>query len=716
VKQRKDATGFALSVAGAVLACSVAGAAPAKRGMTPRDVVSLVNLGGPTGRALAVSSGGRFAAVETHRADVDANTYRVRWTVVPLDGSGEVQDVGDGGDALLFRRIDDDGTVNGSWVSEAPVWLPDDQWLAYRRSARGEVQIWRSRRDGAVQEQLTRNRSDVEAFVLSVDGTRLLFAVDADRASKSAASAAAARQGFLFVPDKPFAVLDARPYEQRYALLEGSPRIWAYELQRRLERPAAPEEEKEFHLLAGGSALEPKEPLDARAVAVAPDGRGRAWLAPAFADRQGARPPLALHFLDPGRARARTRCMLPECTGMFRDVGAGELWWRADGAEVFFVRADGPNYGRRTWHAWNVARDEVRLVLKEHWAQYSSCSPTRDRLICLMETPIHPRVVVSVDLVSGRIRTLWNPNPQFADLSVGEVERIEWSDTKNRSTHGLLVKPLGHEKGRRFPLIIVGYRAAALIHGGTGAEYPAHVFAANGMGTLLYDTPDPWDVFATVSDPREELIRMWSDDVPELTVPFALLESAVTLLDQRGLIDPNKVGITGFSTGMSQATYALIHSNRYAAAAISSPPWAPGSHALTQSGEFGRRLFAAIGLGAAGTDEGRLWPELALTLNVGRVNAPLLVNAADSEYVIGRDTVVTFAEAAKPIVEMHVYPDENHVKWYPAHRLSVYERNTDWFNFWLLGREDPAAHKAAQYARWRSMKEALGKPAAGSLN
>jgi len=39
----------------------------------------------------------------------------------------------------------------------------------------------------------------------------------------------------------------------------------------------------------------------------------------------------------------------------------------------------------------------------------------------------------------------------------------------------------------------------------------------------------------------------------------------------------------------------------------------------------------------------------------------------------------------------------------PAHRLAVYERNIDWFAFWLLGEEDGSAEKAQQFQRWRSM-------------
>jgi hypothetical protein len=36
----------------------------------------------------------------------------------------------------------------------------------------------------------------------------------------------------------------------------------------------------------------------------------------------------------------------------------------------------------------------------------------------------------------------------------------------------------------------------------------------------------------------------------------------------------------------------------------------------------------------------------------------------------------------------------------------VYERNVDWFRFWLQAYEDPSPEKAGQYRIWREMKKA----------
>jgi hypothetical protein len=58
----------------------------------------------------------------------------------------------------------------------------------------------------------------------------------------------------------------------------------------------------------------------------------------------------------------------------------------------------------------------------------------------------------------------------------------------------------------------------------------------------------------------------------------------------------------------------------------------------------------------------------------------------------------------KPI-EMWIYPNEYHIKIQPRHRLNVYDRNVDWFRFWLKGEEDPDPARKEQYARWRKLQE-----------
>jgi dipeptidyl aminopeptidase/acylaminoacyl peptidase len=56
-----------------------------------------------------------------------------------------------------------------------PVWSPDGQWIAYLRRDHGVTQLWRARRDGSKAQAVTRSPVDVERFVWSRDGARLIY-------------------------------------------------------------------------------------------------------------------------------------------------------------------------------------------------------------------------------------------------------------------------------------------------------------------------------------------------------------------------------------------------------------------------------------------------------------------------------------------------------------------------------------------------------------
>ena len=62
---------------------------------------------------------------------------------------------------------------------------------------------------------------------------------------------------------------------------------------------------------------------------------------------------------------------------------------------------------------------------------------------------------------------------------------------------------------------------------------------------------------------------------------------------------------------------------------------------------------------------------------------------------------------------MYVFVGEPHIKFGPRHKLVVYERNLDWFRFWLQGVERPDPPDVDQYEIWRAMAEGVGPPTSG---
>ncbi len=86
------------------------------------------------------------------------------------------------------------------------------------------------------------------------------------------------------------------------------------------------------------------------------------------------------------------------------------------------------------------------------------------------------------------------------------------------------------------------------------------------------------------------------------------------------------------------------------------------------------------------------------------VKAPILFQMPEQEYLYSLGLTLPLVRSSR--ADLYVFPNETHQKFQPKHKLAAYERNLDWFRFWLQGREDPNSAKAEQYRHWEAMCDA----------
>ncbi len=141
-------------------------------------------------------------------------------------------------------------------------------------------------------------------------------------------------------------------------------------------------------------------------------------------------------------------------------------------------------------------------------------------------------------------------------------------------------------------MVIVQYRSRGFLRGGTGDEHPIHVLAQNGFAVLSYDTSDG-DYMAKEGDPFELQIAYTKDLVADHGSATAI-EHMVDALVARGLVDPNRVGITGLSHGATTLDTALLDRN-YAAASAAYSVMAPPNFDVSSSSFWGKSMDGAFG-------------------------------------------------------------------------------------------------------------------------
>jgi dipeptidyl aminopeptidase/acylaminoacyl peptidase len=166
-------------------------------------------------------------------------------------------------------------------------------------------------------------------------------------------------------------------------------------------------------------------------------------------------------------------------------------------------------------------------------------------------------------------------------------------------------------------------------------------------------------------------------------------------LVERGLADPDRIGLMGLSYGGYLAQWMVCHSDRFAAAVAENGV----GNVLSEWGEsyfgvhYGRMYGQGDPLTTAGAAE--LWAQSPLS-QVARVTTPLLLLQAEEDRNCppgGNEQLFVALKALGRTTEYVLYPEEHHeLKNYgrPDRRIDRMERHLDWFDRYLRRRE-PAA-------------------------
>lgn len=672
-----------------------AGAAPAGA-ISPRRLVEVADFSGVT-----VSPDGRSVAYRIEQPTVERNTYDSVWYVQDLDAASPPLRVADGGTPLREQA--------GLSIPTPPVWSPDGRWIYYRALLDGRVDVWRAAADGSGAEVLTQGSADVRAFTLSADGGELRYSVGAARDVVMAAEQAEYERGIRIDRTVPLGqpvfrsgYVDGRLATQRlkdnevlrHPLLDDVPDRWtALDLITRERRdlepdrmPSAPLANEE---LAPGYG-------DVQLVRSEPAGR-RIALITRIGERNGLRdrPATALAVLPHARARIPVLCEAEACTsGVINAVQ-----WRPGTDEVLFT-VEAPSEGHaQSIHRWNVETGAVHPVVRSRGLvnggvrlMPSDCGVSTRTLACVVAEADRPPRLERIDIDSGVRVELFNPNPALtADMATTQVRLLRWTDANGQEFTGQFY-PARHAGPERPPLFVSYYWCKGFVRGGLGEELPFASLAQDGIAALCI----------TLAPSRE-------DGVEQYEQGRSAVESVVALLAAQGEIDPERVGMGGLSLGSEITMWTVMHSQVLTAASVSSLGLSPLYHLLLSNfgDTFPTRLQAGWQLGAPEETPER-WRQFSPLFNLDRIRAPILMQLPEQEYIHSLDYAVPLMREGR--ADLYVFPHEPHQKFQPKHKLAVYERNLDWFRFWLRGVEDPDPAKRAQYAHWRAMK--AGLPAA----
>lgn len=674
-------------VAGALLVACASGCHASA--VSPRQLLEVVDIAGP-----AMSPDGRSVAFRVERASVARNTYDTAWYVQGLDDPWPRR-VADGGVPLRDSA--------GESLPPKMVWSPDDRWIYFRALVDGRIDVWRAAVDGSGAKPLTHDAADVRDFALEQGGRVLRYSVGATREEVRSAEQAEYDQGVHIDASVPVGqglfrsgFVGGRMATQRFSgdwfdrgpLLADVPDRWmevdlTTGTKRALERSDVPSVPPSDPAKAGVEGDPWKSARD-------PQGGGVAWLTRVGnGEGQEYRPGVQLSALPGGHARRVVKCESELCVGK----AITEIQWRPGRDEVLFTITD-PRQGlAQSILRWNVDTGEVHVVVATGGlanggrSVASSCGASAKFLACVTAEANRPPRLERIDLESGRRHVLFEPNAALAsDMAKVSVRLLRWKDKQGRWYTGQFY-PARRENGRPAPLFVTYYSCPGFIRGGVGDEWPLASMAQDGISALCINR-------------RPGYTR---DAVARYGEGMSAVASVVDLLSRKGAIDRKRVGMGGLSFGGEVTMWVVMKSDLLAAASVANPVVSPLYDLIgSMKGEaFLAGLRKNWGLGSLAETPKR-WKAISPTFQLDRIHVPILFQHSEQEYMYALDYEIPLIREHR--ADLYVFPNEPHQKFQPRHKLAVYERNLDWFRFWLQGYEDPSPTKETQYTRWRDMR------------
>jgi dipeptidyl aminopeptidase/acylaminoacyl peptidase len=579
--------------------------------------------------------------------------------------------------------------TRGPKSATEPRWSPDGRWIAFLSARDGDrPQLFRIRVDGGEAEPLTREKSGISQFEWSPDGRWIAFVMtdpkteDEEKAEKEKRDARVVDERFklarLYVVPVEKDADGRRPVRRLTAGdlhvtdFDWSPdgRWIVFSHQR---TPKVFEQNDLSIVSLDGGAPTPLVATRANEVDphVSRDGRAIAYVTSDDPPTWGTTAWVRIVGRDGGapRALAPTFDERPSLVGWSADGRAlyveetyrtvGRLWrLPADGGPPVAVTPETMNVGQPRVDRTGTA---VGFVVA---ASDRAPEPYASRL-----EPFQPVQVAKVQQL-----------PSAEEAPLGRTEVITWKSFDGTPVEGLLTYPVGYERGRRVPLLVIvhGGPAGAFTQSFVGmpGPYPIAAFAARGYAILRCNVRGSSGYGRKF---RYANYRDWGGG------DFRDIMTGVDHVVAMGVADPDRLGIMGWSYGGYMTSWAITQTKRFKAASVG----AGVTNLVSFTGTADIPGFLPDYFGGEYWDVLDRWLSRSAIFNVKGVSTPTLIQHGEEDRRVpisqGYELYNALVRQGVPVT-MVVYPRQPHGIQEPKLLHDAMTRNLEWFDRWVLGR------------------------------
>ena len=685
---------FALTLSPALAVSPAAdekSAAPTERNLAIDDLFRLRDVASPQ-----VSPDGQWVAYTVRSTDLKEEKSRTRIWMAPVDG----------GDDLPM-------TLEGSSASK-PRFSPDGKYLSFLASRKGgdesedepETQVWLLDRRGGEARQLTEVMQGVSEYEWSPDGSRLVLLIkdpspeqlDQQKHKEQDTKPRRSRT-------KPPHVIDRLQFKRDYTGYLDRRRTHLYV----------------FDVAAETMTQVTSGDADDRSPAWSPDGRFLAFVSNRTEDQDANYDTNIWVVASDNPDKGQTLIQVTRNPG--RDEQPA---WSPDGRWIAYVSNPHPEL---LWYATQQlalirapsadgAPPEPRLLLEavDRNAQGPAFAPDSSAVYFLLEDsgerhlarvavedgaltrPIDgPRTVRGFSVgKTGLIATLisepklpsevflsgpggnaGNDSPRqlttvnqkvLDELRLVDMEEVQFESADGTPVEGFILKPPAFSPELKYPGML-------RIHGGPTSQYSkswsfeAQLFAANGYVVVMVN---PRGSSGYGQDFCKAIFADWGNkDVEDV---LAGVDYAVA----QGYVDPERLGVGGWSYGGMMTNYVISQTTRFKGA-ISG---AGGALWTAHWGHDHYQLEYIVELGLPWKNR-EAWERISSPFyNVEKITTPVLYMGGALDWnvpIIGSEHMYQSLRALGRTTELVVYPGEHHGIRKPSYQKDRYERYLAWY-------------------------------------
>jgi len=656
--------------------------------MTPEVLWSMGRVGG-----ISVSPDGKDILYGVQYYSIPQNKSNRDLYLVPVKGGASVQ--------LTKTAIGE----------QEAVWSADGTEIFFLSSESGSSQLWKMRKDGKKRRQLTNYSSDIDAFSLSPDQSKILFISQVQYGKRVRdiypdlpLSSGKVVDDLMYkhwdewvetIPHPFVADLTKKDLENVVDILGGQPyespmKPWggieqlawspdgksiAYTCRKKTGKEYALSTNSDIYLYtletkATKNLTEGMMGYDTNPV-FSPNGQFIAFQSMARDGYEADRDRLFIHDLKNGN----NRCLSDSLDG---DVSSA--CWTKDGRKIYFLSA---LQAVTQIFSTDLETASVKQVT-DGMHDFESIVMAGDQLVGLRHSLSHPNDVYRINLGNGEMAALTNENKEIYDrLKVGRVEKrmIETTDKQQMLTW--VVYPPDFDSTRVYPTILY---CSGGPQGTVGQfwsfRWNLQLMAANGY---IVVAPNRRGVSGLGQAWKEQI----SKDYGGQNMKDYL--SAIDALAKEPYVDEHRLGCVGASYGgFSVYWLAGNHHKRFKAFIAHSGIF----NAEAQYLETEELWFENWDMGGPFWETSNAVAQRSFANSphkfVKNWDTPILCIHGEKDYRILASQGMAAFNAAKLMgipAELLVFPDENHWILKPQNGILWQRRFFNWLDQWVKGDE-----------------------------